>query len=1453
MTRLAGLTLCLLAFSTTARAQGAEGVDRTHGEEQQIRSRERWFREHRGLDGVSRPDLLRARAVEQTRARLAQLERDPHRAALSWAELGPSPMTMLSWQMGNVAGRVAALAVDPTAETTLYLGAASGGVWKTTDGGASWSPIFETVGTQSIGAIHLEPGSPQNVWVGTGEQGQSCTSYFGQGLFRSTDGGSSWTARNGSGAGALSLSYVSTIWTEPGNPAVVLAGGHGWCNAGSLATGGLFRSTDGGESWTRVLAGAVSDLVVHPTDPDLMYAAVGRWGQTGDGVYRSEDGGLTWTRLTAGLPVDGSIRRTRLALAPSNPAVIYAFAGNSSGGADVYRTTDGGTSWSLRKSGACDGQCSYNLCLSVHRTSPDTVYLGALRIYRSTDGGTSFSALTTTWGSSQKVHQDTHVLLPSPSTDNRLWVGCDGGIWKTEDGGSTFSNLNANLSLTQFYDIAVHPTDAQVLFGGSQDNSSERRFANSVWDVTVVTGDGFMNAVDPADPAVVFQTSYPSGGTPSVLRSSSNGAPNTFSWLAENGLVSGEPYPWVTPLAIADRDASTPTHLFLGSNHAYRADASQPTASFTWTKISPNLTGGTSALTVLTPSTAGGAVALYAGSSNGRIQRTLDALAASPSWTDVTGNYPGGNVSDVAVDPSDVDRVFVTRAAFGGQKLFRSTVGGTTWEAVGSGLPDVPANAVAVDPLWPHHLLVGTDVGVFESTDGGDTFLPSATGMPLGLVVTDLEIDDAPHVVTAGTYGRGAWQAELALPEGPLLAAGDATVGEGGTVAFTVTLSPAAGSPVDVDYATADVTASAGADYTPVSGTLTFATGETSKTVPVATLADALDEDDELLRLRLTNAVGATVVDSTGQGTIVDDDPTPSLAVGDLSLPEGDGGPTTFGFPVVLSAPSGRSVGLSYATSDGTATPGSAGGTNPAVLTIPTTANAPASLYPSTISVSGATGTVTKVVVVLHGLTHTYPDDLDILLSGPTGANLMIVSDVGGGEDVSSATLTLDDGAASALPDGGPLVTGTFRPTNVGSDGTAFPSGAPTPSTHATFAAAFQGTDPNGTWSLWVRDEYSTDGGSIAGWTLQVTTSGGDYTGTSGVLTLAPGQTAATIPVVVNGDTEVEADETFFLNLSGALNAGLPDPQALGTILDDDGVPPAGDPGTDFDGDGREDVFWRRGSSGEDAVWFMDGLAVGGGGLLPSVAGPWQVAGAGDLDGDGRADVLWRNGSTGENAAWLLNGATIAGGGVLTTVAPSWTVPGLGDFDGDGREDLLWRSAGGENAVWFMDGLTVASGALVAAMPEGWSARVGDLDGNGKADVLWFDASTGQTAAWSMDGAAVAGGALLPTVAAGWVPEQLADLDGDGRADVVWRGPAGENAVWFMNGLSVASGGYLPPVAAPWALAGAGDFDGDGRADLLWRHGGTGDNAVWLMDGASIAAGGLLTAVPDVAWDVALP
>lgn len=749
---LAVCAAVVLATPYSAHAQQGQGPlrvsDKTYGEPTQLEQRRRWFREMRGLDQTPDAAAHRLLALDEQEAALALRAPTYLSMAPRWQSMGPSPTTMSNWAFGTASGRISALAVRSGDDNTQYLASASGGLWKTVDGGERWQRLSDEFSSQAMGAVQVYNGATaasDEVWVGTGDQWAGCSDYFGAGLYHSTNAGLTFTTKNGSGSTALNLSTINSIARHPTQVQTLLVAGNGLCVNGSIPSGrGIYRSVDNGASWLRVVSSGVGmDVRFDRNNGNIAWAAV-----NGVGLLKSVDGGVNWNIAYAN--TSGLIR---LGTADSNSNVVYMY---TSGGL-IAKTSDGGTSWTDIATGACDGQCTYNLTIDVDPANADRIMIGAIRPYLSTDSGATRTAMTTTWGSAQRVHQDIHYVGFSRNSSTRLWIGSDGGLWRSNDNGTTFQHRNNDLTLTQFYDIALDRRDPDRMLGGAQDNSSLARSTNNIWYLTQVSGDGFMNLSAPDAGAdngrYTFQTSYPSGNLPSISRSSNyaglyGGSPG-YSSVPRTGLTTGG-YQWVTALAV------TKGHLFVGGNSVFRTT----TTGTSWTS-----TGSAFASPVVVfsdPNPDGVApLRLYAGTTGGKVYTTSDALPGGPDWTDVSAGLNGARITDIANQPGNPSIVYVTVSTFTGTKLFKSTTAGASWSAIGAGLPGVTTNTVIVDTVDPQRVFVGTDIGVYESTDGGANFVPMTLGMPRASVVVDLEIAANPHVLVAGLYGGGAWKISL--------------------------------------------------------------------------------------------------------------------------------------------------------------------------------------------------------------------------------------------------------------------------------------------------------------------------------------------------------------------------------------------------------------------------------------------------------------------------------------------------------------------------------------------------------------------------------------------------------------------------------------------------------------------------------------------------------------------
>jgi hypothetical protein len=674
------------------------------------------------------------------------------------------------WQLRgpvNVGGRVTDVVGDPANANKFYVGSASGGVWKTTDGGATFTPIFDGLGTLSIGALALDPRDSNILYVGTGEAnpGGGSTTQPGDGVWKTTDGGATWQH-----LGLDNTFEIGRIVVDPKNPSNVFVAAMGALFFHSVDRG-VYRSRDGGLTWTKVLfvsdgAGAI-DLAIDPVTPTRMFAATWErqrtpsariYGGPGSGLWRSTDGGTTWTALAGGLPASSTQpSRIGVVVAPSSPGTVYAIYSRKTDFSlvGVFRSTDSGTTWTQQSATSLasiiGAQGYWSGRLFVHPTNPSDLWVDGVGLAHSTNGGASFTSVS-------GLHADQHAQWFSPANPAVILKGNDGGVYRSTNGGSTWTHFN-NLPISQFYTVEAHPLDPARIYGGLQDNGVQRTptGATNDWS-SILGGDGLEVHVDPLNSQVVYAESQFG-----ALRRSTNGGASFSN--ATSGL-SGR-LGWKTPIAIdpASTGTGTTSTLYLGSSMLFRSTNSAQS----WTPISADLTNGNQGVgTIVFGTITTVAVApsnkntIYIGTDDGNLWVTQNA---GTSYTRINAGLPVLWVTRVAVDPGNDAIAYATFSGFRVDQplahVFRTTDHGATWSDISGDLPDAPVNAIIVDPRQSSTLYVGSDVGAFVSTDLGASWAPLGTGLP-DAPVSDLKfLPGPPATLYAATYGRSIHAIEL--------------------------------------------------------------------------------------------------------------------------------------------------------------------------------------------------------------------------------------------------------------------------------------------------------------------------------------------------------------------------------------------------------------------------------------------------------------------------------------------------------------------------------------------------------------------------------------------------------------------------------------------------------------------------------------------------------------------
>jgi hypothetical protein len=634
----------------------------------------------------------------------------------SWRWLGPTTIpngqTYGSTRV-DVAGRVASIAIDPSNTSHILVGAAGGGVWESFDTGASWSPRTDDAPTLTTGVVVFDPANSATVYVGTGEG--NWYGHWGAGVLRSTDGGSTFSLLAGApfvGQGFYDLAV------NPSNSRRLIA----------ATTGGVYTSADGGVSWNQAIAQTCWDLSIAKRGRTVEVLAA-----CADGLHRSSNGGTSFAKVRlTGAPT--SWDRLAVSHAPSQPAIAHVW-GASGATAMLYRRSGAGTgNWTAETVPANDtGQAWYDWFCATAPDNPDRLYLGAIHAYRgerSSSGWTWENISSRSTGDS--IHPDQHAVAFDPLNPDVVYVGNDGGLFRSPDRGTTWNSLNHGIGITEVEYLAQRYGTTRFLIAGTQDNGTMRYTGSGAWE-HVADGDGGDCGANRADPTRVYHSYYGMG----MDRSTAGGAWGTFGWIGPNvpDTYSALFYP---PLEV---NGSTVAQA--GQSVFVSRDTGD---NFTEIALPGNIATAMHAPT---------GDRLYVGTNGGDLYR-LDWDGSS--WGTTTLPSPRGAwISDISVDSSNSSRVWVTSTSLGGGRMFRSDDGGSTWADVSAGLPALPINAVEIDPVNGNRVWVAADLGVYETTDAGGSWSSIASGLPNSLV-TDLVFHPHARLLRAGTRNRGVWE-----------------------------------------------------------------------------------------------------------------------------------------------------------------------------------------------------------------------------------------------------------------------------------------------------------------------------------------------------------------------------------------------------------------------------------------------------------------------------------------------------------------------------------------------------------------------------------------------------------------------------------------------------------------------------------------------------------------------
>ena len=686
------------------------------GEWQQLKRWE-WFTEQRVFPSGNffDPEIL-VKEYSKYKTEHANKKSIEDRSA-NWQFIGPHTIP----SDGGGAGRINCMAFDPNNPNTLFIGAACGGLWKSTDGGNTWSSNTDLLPALSISEIVINPLNTNVMYIATGDKfGTGWGGNYSAGLMKSINGGATWNT--------TSLNYtqqqtriLQRVLINPQNPTILIV----------ACDDGIYRSNDAAATWTNVQAGQFFDIEFNSAYPSIIYAS------GINGFYYSSDSGLTWNLISATLCSGG---RSCISVTPANSNVIYLWCNNG----DLKKSTDGGNSWSLMTSPSVlvTDLDYYGKIITVSPTDANEVYVGGQIIAKSTDGGSTWNTKSVwyPWNAANYAHADNHSISFLPGGNGSTIFSCnDGGIFKTTNGGNTWFDLSNGLDIKQYYRIGCSALDPNLIFAGAQDNGTDR-FNGQIAD-NVFKGDGMECLVDYTDNNIVYASVYEG----SFIKSTDGG--NTFPSSCSPSGVTGA---WVTPMVM---HPTNPQILFGGYQDVYKSlDGGN-----SWNTISTNIDNGSFLNVVaISPSNPN---YIYVASS-GHIFRTNNG---GTNWNNITQNLPVNNaaITGIAINSVNPDKVWVTFSGYSnGDKVFKTTDGGLTWANISGTLPNIPVNCIVYQNGNNDVLYIGTDFGVFYRNLNMNDWVSFNTGLP-NVIIDELEIQYTAGKLRAATYGRGIWESDL--------------------------------------------------------------------------------------------------------------------------------------------------------------------------------------------------------------------------------------------------------------------------------------------------------------------------------------------------------------------------------------------------------------------------------------------------------------------------------------------------------------------------------------------------------------------------------------------------------------------------------------------------------------------------------------------------------------------